>query len=755
MDLDLGMASERVTREKWRWVGEPTPDPKPRRGRKYYNAVKVTRRSDGSISVFSIGNTVLLNANGETATGKKWMAQIINLYEETAAEYNRQKASREIKETGPGVDRNSLAYKLMRCTVRWFELAVDLPNARKRQSSKLVPRIAEHEYYISDHVEKDGFHGVVEIRGRAWPVVSTDCREAFYREPDSQFLEDYDLVCVVRCFVKNAIEDKVRNLGTGELVHLLSNPTTARNLFDTLPSRAVGRSTSHDINSVSNKRRKVVNTDDQRFPGGQEIPKPSNSNYVAQENESEILDYVNALMDNANPNDLLPVQRSPSPRALPPSSGEVTGRPPNAENDNVKPEVIVISDSDSDTGPMTCPVETSEVLDGGGPPIYEDDRTPCDNLGEPYDGTVHPQGEHVTRPSDKDPLQPLQNNGVASFDDGVGGLRNGGAAKTAKNGAATLSEARAVDSLDDILEVPLYDMAAEHPQKEVLQPTKPNNTVATFAKTASEPPARAAVEHDENLRLPNERLFGSPRRKYPQLSQGRTASLSTNHALNSMNAEGAETAKGPVTQPATGGSADPLSSAGTRHSHDHSMQIPEDDTVQMPDATEPLFQEAVESLGVEKPEVEDTGEQTRVAFVENENIVASKQSRMTVDSPWSKADTSGENQTEEVPPDMENRHITQHAAPVDQESDVDTEPESADGVHEILKELKVEYEKMTPEKQELFTRGMGAALDLAIAKVRQYGLTEGVEPDDQRVRKIILDVLELCTGMKLAEEASS
>lgn len=82
------------------------------------------------------------------------MGQIINVYQETNAEYNLSKTSRQIKKFGPGVDKSTLVYTLMRCTIKWFQLAIDMSNADRKEEGDTFPDFKEHEYFMSDYVEK-------------------------------------------------------------------------------------------------------------------------------------------------------------------------------------------------------------------------------------------------------------------------------------------------------------------------------------------------------------------------------------------------------------------------------------------------------------------------------------------------------------------------------------------------------------------------------------------------------------------------
>lgn len=643
--------------ESWRWVGEGKPDPKPRRARVYYNAVEVSRSVDNSVSTYSVGNTVLMNASESSSSGHKWVAQIVNLYEETPAEYKRKKRHRSIRETGVGVDKNMLVFKHMRCTVRWFENPADLSGNWGRNST--IPEPLDNEYYISDHVEEEGFHGVTEIRGRAWPVTSPHNMEVFFQDPGEHFYEDLDRVCVVRCFVKNVEEDKIRNLDSGELAHVLQNPSLDRNLFETLRMRMLGRSVPFAMKTLHNKRKRTsLRANERPFtPRKERAAHHRGTKSEPKASASDAVDFVKDLIDNTDAIELPHLGRRNTSERERDKNDEIVGLPP----DEVEPSSS--SDAqDPDYEPVQVPLVTEAGLprlksrvDGTGPerqgPIYVSDAgTKHELQSDDEDHEVQPQRDNRSVQSRLcgHELQPQHDGDVMEvivISDGEDECED--YMKTGSHGteqfALTMPHVKGEPSSGEIEPV-IPEAVADRNGSQAY--SNIDKSLLTDDVTNTE---EDRLELNMNVEV------------YTDLQRD----IDVNGHCDTRIREEAETQK----------------EEGIR------LNARED---------------------VELPSVK-----VMEAVISEPTSVTERGNRLFHPS---------------------------------RESDADTEVDTGEDVKEILSELKAEYEKMEDDKQELFFKGMHAALDLAIAKVRQYGISVDVDPEDDRVRSIVREVLDLCTG---------
>lgn len=197
------------------FLGTGRPDLVYGRGRKYFKALTMRRAADGLERICNVGDSVVLNSGG----GEPWVAQVVELFEETPAEH----AARPD-------DDDPEDFCLMRCTLRWYQSPTDI--SREALSVSRMPPPLAAELYLSDHVEDDGFNCVTEIAGMAFPLDSINTMQLFEEEPDPRYIPELDKVCIVRGFANSSVNNVVRPLDFGELHKILKNPTTDRNLHD-------------------------------------------------------------------------------------------------------------------------------------------------------------------------------------------------------------------------------------------------------------------------------------------------------------------------------------------------------------------------------------------------------------------------------------------------------------------------------------------------------------------------------------------
>lgn len=203
---------------EWDFLGKATADIE--HGRKYYRAISSRRLSDDWERIYNVGDAVVLNSGD----GALWVAQLVNLYEESYEEYE----TRRMRDSFP-VDESETC-KHMRCTLRWFESPGDLSSEAQKLSK--VPQPLEDEIYVSDHVENEGFNCVTDIKGMAFLMPSNEERERFDDEPDPRYMQETDRVCVVRGFANSSVDNVVRVLDDGELECILKYPCQDRRLHD-------------------------------------------------------------------------------------------------------------------------------------------------------------------------------------------------------------------------------------------------------------------------------------------------------------------------------------------------------------------------------------------------------------------------------------------------------------------------------------------------------------------------------------------
>lgn len=242
---------------EWSWIGEGRPDSRPNRGRLYFDKIRGVHSGEELDRVYKIGDVVVMN--GEQ--NDRWFAQIIELFQVL----ENDNELREILHMDSRRNAGSAHYELMRCTLRWFYNVGDVTKDALRRSR--IPKPIENEVYFSDHVEKDGYNDVTVIEGLAFAVGSTAALEQFLREPPSRFVDSFDHVCIVRCFINSSIEEPVlRNLDKGELNFLLQNPLPDKDLYSKARQRMMGKGRKAPVmKSLSKKRKRhtrpVINFD--------------------------------------------------------------------------------------------------------------------------------------------------------------------------------------------------------------------------------------------------------------------------------------------------------------------------------------------------------------------------------------------------------------------------------------------------------------------------------------------------------------
>lgn len=200
-------------------------------GRVFHKKVRARRLSDDLVRTYKIGDTVVMKGENDDT----WTAQIVELFEVSEDD----EELREVLQLDLRKMNSARGYELMRVTLRWFYNPSDMNMHTIRSSS--CPNHIKHEIYFSDHVEKEGYNDITVIEGKAWLVSSKRQREEFLHNPAEGYERDMDQVRVVRCFVNSlSPELAVRELDTGELEHLLRNPTAEKDLFETSRQRMRG-----------------------------------------------------------------------------------------------------------------------------------------------------------------------------------------------------------------------------------------------------------------------------------------------------------------------------------------------------------------------------------------------------------------------------------------------------------------------------------------------------------------------------------
>lgn len=200
-------------------------------GRVFHKRVRAKRLSDNLVRIYKIGDTVVMKGENDDT----WTAQIVELFESTEDD----EELREVLQIDLRKINNGHGYELMRVTLRWFYNPADMNMHTLRSSS--CPNHIKNEIYFSDHVEKEGYNDITVIEGKAWLVPTKRQREEFLQSPNAEYKSGMDTVRIVRCFVNSlSPELAVRELDTGELSHLIKNPTADKDLFETSRQRMRG-----------------------------------------------------------------------------------------------------------------------------------------------------------------------------------------------------------------------------------------------------------------------------------------------------------------------------------------------------------------------------------------------------------------------------------------------------------------------------------------------------------------------------------
>lgn len=265
---------------EWTWVGEGRPDSRPNRGRVYFDKIRGMHSGEELERIYKVGDVVVMN--GEQ--NERWFAQIVELFQVR----ENDNELREILHMDSRRNAGTAHYELMRCTLRWFYNVGDVSKDALRRSR--IPKPIDKEVYFSDHVEKDGYNDVTVIEGLAFAVGSAVAKEQFLREPPERYVELFDHVCIVRCFINSSVEEPVlRNLDKGELNFLLQNPTSDKDLFSKARQRMMGKGRSKDpvMKSLSKKRRRtgrpVISFDDDEVDP--EVSRPRRKAELKLQNE--------------------------------------------------------------------------------------------------------------------------------------------------------------------------------------------------------------------------------------------------------------------------------------------------------------------------------------------------------------------------------------------------------------------------------------------------------------------------------------
>ncbi len=182
----------------------------------------MVEEKDGSERTFHVGDCVVIESEVE---GFPWIAQVVELYEIGYAQDDD-----EIQFVGEDM---KLAQARMQCTLRWFYYACDKSLKESQRFNKHLPGPVKDEMYFSDHVEVDGNNVVDVIEGLAHMCSSRATMRAMKRDKPRNFC-DGDEIRIVRCFYGYGKENPapIRELDTGELSFLLSNPSTKQNMYN-------------------------------------------------------------------------------------------------------------------------------------------------------------------------------------------------------------------------------------------------------------------------------------------------------------------------------------------------------------------------------------------------------------------------------------------------------------------------------------------------------------------------------------------
>ncbi|CDF35032.1 unnamed protein product [Chondrus crispus] len=303
--------------EQWEWSWT-SHGQKKHLGRVFHRKIQARRLSDDLVRTYKIGDTVVMKGENDDT----WTAQIVELFEATEDD----EELREVLQMDLRKINNVQGYELMRVTLRWFYNSSDMNKHTLRSSS--CPNHIKHEIYFSDHVEKEGYNDITVIEGKAWLVSSKLEREEFLQNPPEGYERDMDQVRIVRCFVNSLSPDlAVRELDTGELAHLLKNPTDEKDLFET--SRQRMRRLIHSDGSIIRPPSKGTGAKPPRRKRSRSIRKP--------------IEIEDDEFDPKEKKDATDAQEPARANKMPGKSGENTD-----QERRRKKQVIDIEDDDSD-----------------------------------------------------------------------------------------------------------------------------------------------------------------------------------------------------------------------------------------------------------------------------------------------------------------------------------------------------------------------------------------------------------------------
>lgn len=235
--------------EYWKWIGPGRPDKVAGRYRRYFNKIEILRRGQTEPRVYEIGDPVVMAGDSD----EPWVAQIVDLFQVREDDPELRQILRKDSRKSIGANH----YELMRCTLRWFYTHSDMNKQVLRRSR--LPKVS-NEIWFSDHVERDGYNDIQVIEGLAFLFPSMHAMQAFEREPSRRFRRNYDLMRIVRCFVNSRSEDlPIRELEKGELLKLLQNPSTEKDLFENSRLRLYG-SAGAVVKGLGAKKKKKHST---------------------------------------------------------------------------------------------------------------------------------------------------------------------------------------------------------------------------------------------------------------------------------------------------------------------------------------------------------------------------------------------------------------------------------------------------------------------------------------------------------------
>lgn len=264
-------------------MGEGRPAPK-LRGRVYYDRLRGYHSGEDLERVYKVGDVVVMNGEHN----ERWFAQIVEFFQV----HENDSELREILHMDSRRIAGTEHYELMRCTLRWFYNVGDVDKQSFRRSR--IPKPESNEIYFSDHVEKDGYNDVTIIEGLAFLVGSSVARKDFLREPPQRYSEDFDHVCIVRCFINSNIDEPVlRSLDKGELHYLLQNPTSEKDLYEKSRQRMLGKGRSKDpvMKSLSKKKKRigrpVISFDDEDYDVEERTRRRSKSEAMPKDDRSD------------------------------------------------------------------------------------------------------------------------------------------------------------------------------------------------------------------------------------------------------------------------------------------------------------------------------------------------------------------------------------------------------------------------------------------------------------------------------------